>query len=425
MRRAGDHAPMPGQAASLLALGLGLCLWPATVRAHKPSDSYLSLALASPSVGARAGAAAWDIALRDLDYVLTLDANGDGDVTRGEVRARAPEIASYALAHLSLSVGGNACVLAGASLTLVEHSDGQYVRLPIAIDCPGADAARAPRVNATSATPTAELDYRLFFDVDPQHRGVVRVGAGAAAGADDRTTALPVSSSAPLIFDTHAHRLEIPLSRSTSPRSALPAMIAAGARHIADGLDHLLFLLALLLPAVLRRSPDGRGFTPVSALRPTLHDVARVVTAFTVAHSVTLTLAVLGFARMPARLVEPTIAASVVVAAANNIWPLFGRDRWVVAFALGLLHGFGFSSALADGGFAGAGLVTALVGFNLGVELGQLTFVAAFVPLAFAARRTTAYRRFALGAGSLAIGALALVWFVERSLDVRFLTGRS
>src|SRR5207237_6316148 len=131
-------------------------------------------------------------------------------------------------------------------------------------------------------------------------------------------------------------------------------------------------------------------------------DMARVVTAFSVAHSTTLTLAVLGVARMPARLVEPAIAASVAIAAANNLWPLFGRDRWAVAFALGLLHGFGFSSALADGGFSGAGLATALLGFNLGVELGQLALCAAFVPLGFVTRRTAAYRLVGLTGGSCA-----------------------
>jgi HupE / UreJ protein len=416
MRPPDDLVPTSKWAASVLALGLASWLCPATAHAHKPSDSYLSLTLGGG--GARSGAGAWDIALRDLDYALTLDADGDGRLTRAEVRARAADIAPYALDRLSLSLSGETCVLRAGAVTLVEHSDGQYARLPLAIDCPAAAGAR--RAHEARTIPPAELDYRLFFDLDPQHRGLVRVGDRATGDRDGSI----VSSSAPLIFDAHSHRRQIPLAPSGSALSALPPMVTAGARHIANGLDHLLFLLALLLPAVMRRLPDGRGFTPVLALRPALRDVACVVTAFTVAHSITLTLAVLGFARMPSRLVEPAIAASVVIAAANNLWPLFGRDRWVVAFALGLLHGFGFSSALADGGFGGAGLATALVGFNFGVELGQLGFVAAFVPLAFAARGTTAYRRFALGGGSLAIGALALVWFVERSFDVRLLTGR-
>jgi len=162
----------------------------------------------------------------------------------------------------------------------------------------------------------------------------------------------------------------------------------------------------------------------VSAIRPALSDVGRIVTAFTAAHSLTLTLAAMGLARMPARITEPAIAASVVVAAANNLrpsGPIFGRDRWVVAFALGLVHGFGFSSALSDAGLRRAGLLTSLVGFNAGVELGQLAVVGAFIPLAFVARRTALYRRVALPGGSAAIAAVAAFWFVERALDLPLL----
>jgi hypothetical protein len=174
----------------------------------------------------------------------------------------------------------------------------------------------------------------------------------------------------------------------------------------------VLFLIALLLPSVLRRGPEG--WRPVSAIRPALGDVARIVTAFTAAHSLTLSLAALGLVSVPARLVEPAIAASVALAAANNVRPVFGAERWVVAFALGLLHGFGFSSVLSDAGLAGGALARALVGFNSGVELGQLAIVAVFVPAAFFLRATRAYRRLALVGGSLAITALSVVWIVER-----------
>jgi hypothetical protein len=159
----------------------------------------------------------------------------------------------------------------------------------------------------------------------------------------------------------------------------------------------------------------------VADLRGALGDVIRIVTAFTLAHSLTLGLAALGVVQVSSRIVEPAIAASVVLAAANNLWPLFGRDRWAVAFALGLLHGFGFSSVLAEVGLPAGHLLAALAGFNLGVELGQLALVAVFVPVAFALRRTTGYRRLGLTGGSAAAAAIALGWLVQRTFDVSVL----
>jgi len=202
------------------------------------------------------------------------------------------------------------------------------------------------------------------------------------------------------------------LAPATRGAPSFGAFLVQGILHIWSGLDHVLFLVALLLPSVLRRE-EGH-WRPVPAIRSALGDVARIVTAFTAAHSLTLSLAALGVVSVPARLVEPAIAASVALAAANNVRPIFGADRWVVAFALGLLHGFGFSSVLSDAGLAGAALARALVGFNAGVEVGQLAIVGLFVPLAFLLRATAAYRRVALVGGSLAITALSLVWIVER-----------
>jgi hypothetical protein len=359
------------------AVLVAMLLFPATAFAHKPSDSYLTLRPAGSTVEGR-----WDIAVRDLDHALALDGDGDGAITWGELRAREASITAYALGHLGLSADGAACAPSARPLATVEHSDGAYLVLPITFAC--------------SAPPRAlTVDYRLFFDRDPQHRGIVRVDDGG-----DRTVVLGPRDGA----------RTLPIASAEGP--SFTGFLAQGILHIWGGLDHVLFLIALLLPSVLRR--EGEAWRPMPAIRPALRDVAKIVTAFTAAHSLTLSLAALGLVSVPARLVEPAIAASVALAAVNNVRPMFGADRWVVAFALGLLHGFGFSSVLADAGLHGARLARALVGFNGGVEVGQLAIVAVFVPVAFLLRATAAYRRLALVGGSLAITALSVFWIVER-----------
>lgn len=154
-------------------------------------------------------------------------------------------------------------------------------------------------------------------------------------------------------------------------------------------------------------------------MRNALLDVVSVVTAFTAAHSITLTLAALQVVTPPSRLVESAIAVSVALAALNNIFPMVSERRWVLAFVFGLVHGFGFASVLVDLGLPRATLLTALVGFNLGVELGQLAIVSAFLPIAWQLRATWAYRRVAVVAGSTVVTLLALTWLVERALDVK------
>jgi len=375
---------------SALVVGVGLVVGLArTAHAHKPSDSLLVL-----SPGA-VGSGRWDIAIRDLDDVLVLDADGDGGVTWGELRARQADVTAYALGRLHLRTPAGACALATSGPPAVtQHSDGAYVSLPLALGCAGA---------------ALDIDYRLLFDTDQQHRGLVRVDDGRG-GAE------------PILLTARDHQRTVSWSAGVAPRSSVAAFVSEGVRHIWGGLDHVLFLLALLLPAVLRR--DDGAWAPVPALRPALSDIVRTVTAFTVAHSLTLSLAALHVVAMPARLTESAIAASVVLAAVNNIWPVFGRHRWVVAFALGLLHGFGFASVLADIGLPRGRLVSSLLGFNLGVELGQLAIVAACLPVAYLARRTVAYRRLTVPGVSAALAIVAIIWLVERALDVSLITGR-
>jgi hypothetical protein len=192
-----------------------------------------------------------------------------------------------------------------------------------------------------------------------------------------------------------------------------------GTWHIWHGYDHILFLLALLIPAVLQWDKDKWSGTPT--FRPALLNVLKIVTAFTIAHSVTLSLAALDVVRLPSRFIESTIALSVAIAAANNFRPFFRESAWKMAFTFGLIHGFGFANALTELGSSHGTLAVTLLAFNLGVEIGQLAIVAAFLPLAFALRNTAVYRPVFISAGSSVIVACALLWLVDRAFVLGFM----
>ena len=149
----------------------------------------------------------------------------------------------------------------------------------------------------------------------------------------------------------------------------------------------------------------------------------KVVTAFTAAHSITLSLAALGVVSLPSRLVESAIALSVVCAALNNIWPVVYEKRWAIAFCFGLIHGFGFAAVLADLGLPQASLLIALVAFNLGVELGQLVIVGIFLPVAYTLRATGLYQRVIFIYASASIALIAFLWLIQRAFNVQLIGG--
>jgi len=354
--------------------------------AHKASDAYLTLERDRLSLHGQ-----WDIALRDLDNAIQLDTNGDGDITWGEVRSRRSDIAAYALSRLQVSSAGERCALSPTEQLIDTHTDGTYAVIRFAGTCP-------------QGGPTLALDYRLFEGLDPQHRGLLNFVEGAVSRS------VVFSADAP-------HR--IVGGDSGGWWSQFTTYANEGIWHIWTGFDHILFLLSLLLPAVLVRS---RGIWLAGpSFRDSFIDVAKVVTAFTVAHSITLTLAALSIVALPSRWVESGIALSVVLAALNNLFPVVANGRWMAAFGFGLLHGFGFAGALQDLGLPTGSLALSLAAFNLGVESGQLAIVLVFLPLAFALRSTWTYRRLVFAGGSVAIAAIASVWLVERAFDVPLL----
>ena len=352
-----------------------------TVHAHIASNGFLTIEVEGSNLTGTI-----ELAMRDAELAVGLDSNSDGKITWGEVRSHQRDLELYVRSKLSIGNGVSRCSEVFAPVEVNERVDGNYVWLPFTAAC-------------GSQLMQLGIDYRLMQDIDPSHRGLLTLTAwgatqtGVLGGARDALT--------------------IALDRPSAWR-AFTEYLQTGVWHIWSGIDHLLFLLSLLLPAVLKRR--DRHWEAVPLAKPAFLNILKVVTAFTLAHSITLSLAAFDVVRLPSRLTESVIAASIIVAALNNIFPKVTEGRWRIAFAFGLLHGFGFASVLADMGLPPGARVVSLVAFNLGVELGQLAVVLAVMPLAYAVRASNFYRRTVMQWGSSAIAGLALVWLVQRAM---------
>ena len=428
----------------LLALLASLTsLWAATALAHKPSDSHLTL---TPQNGGVVDVQ-WHVALRDLDDELTLDTNDDGRLSWGEVRSRWAEVSAWVRPHLRLSHAGQACVAMPAQAddpppALAQHTDGRYAVLRWRHQCP---------IGGTDFNELS-VDYRLFATTDPTHRGIVRWPSGVVVLGTNRPThrmalsglqgamaasAASASASMPALASaTNADAVDVDsdvadeAASPPKPESALDELlrfIVDGVHHIAIGTDHILFLLSLLLVSVWRREgpvrwwPPTAGWQPRETARASWAEVLKLVTSFTLAHSVTLGLATFGVLSPPSRWVESVIALSVLLAALDNLLPLLRAPRWAVVFGFGLIHGFGFAGVLQDLGLEPGNIALPLLGFNLGVELGQLALVAVVLPLALLMRRSAFYRHAVVVPLSIGIALLSAVWLVERAADVTLL----
>lgn len=387
-------------AVSGLLLVAVCALLPGSAVAHQPSLGYLVVEKAadeSPGL-----TATWDIALRDLDIAIDLDQNRDGRLIWGEVRTRVADIVGYAVPALSLSSDSQLCRAAGHRFSLVRRQDGAYARLSFDSICPDAPNGLA-------------LKYTLFSDLDSSHRLLVTWGGQSQSLTND------------------GGLNELPGGSNGAPGSwPIVGFIASGIHHILIGWDHLAFLTALLIAATLCRAAPvsepvaratGKGSNRQTSVlsRTNLRELFWTVTAFTVAHSITLALATLELVQLPARPVEAVIAASICIAGLVNLGP----QRWrrasagpAIAFFFGLIHGFGFASVLAESGATGTSLIIGLLGFNLGVEVGQLLFVAVALPFLWILGHRHRVRTGSGAAISVVLVLMGFVWFVERVFNV-------
>jgi hypothetical protein len=413
--------------AVLLSLIASFALLPITACAHKESDAYLNLRTDPANPNVLRGQ--FDIALRDLAFVIDIDSDHDSAITWGEAKAHRDAIERYALGRLTIKGDGLTCETHPTAQKIDAHNDGAYDVIDFDAVC---DKEIPNRLS---------IVYRLFDDVDPYHRGIVTIHAG------DRVAGAVLGPNTPTAM------LDL---RAPDRWSQFKSFMVDGVWHIWTGPDHLLFILSLLLPAVLFRktamtrpglaaakarhlvaaygvpgasslfagsdlaadATTTSGWLPVPKLSRAMIELIKIISGFTVSHSATLTLSVLGYVNLPSRLVESGIALSIIVAALNNLYPIVTRRAWVVAFAFGFIHGLGFASALAGLSLPPAAMAASLGGFSLGVELGQESIVLPFLPLAFLLRKTRFYQVGVLRWGSLLIIAIATLWLVQRAFDV-------
>ncbi len=367
------------------ALLLLLILGSGAAQAHLASDSYLRVEIGAD--GAVSGQ--WDIALRDLDVAVGLDADQDGNITWGELHAREKEVEAYAIGRLTMERGGAPCELTPTALMVDYHAGYAYAVLPFAVSCAtGGDLS---------------LRYRLLFDIDPSHRGLLTI-----VDKGQVSTAVLTPDQADMVLDRGPVGLV----------DQIVHFVQFGFNHILLGYDHLLFIGVLLVTAALQRT-GGAEWVPIDRLGRVLVETIKTLTAFTLAHAIVLTPAVLGLVNVSGRLVQPLVAATIMLAAVDNISPILPRLRWQVAFLFGLIHGLSFASTLSPMRLPAVSLLVALGSFNLGVESGQIALALLLVPIVFCLRYERIYRRLVAPAISIAAFGLAGTW-AAASLGLRW-----
>jgi hypothetical protein len=349
--------------------------------AHQASFTYGSLKVSEDRTSV-----SYAIRINTKDLYEALALKGDRDATDEEIRGGVDRLYDYLEDSVSLHAA-ESCQLHRGGVDVI--ADGErFARLTLELKCPRAQAQ-------------VVLDYDLFFDLDELHTGLLEVDGKVVQLKKDK--------------NSFVYELGEP------PPDSTLQFVPTGIDHILYGTDHILFLAALLLMAVITRSKEG-GWT-LRPLREGLAYTGVIVTSFTVAHSMTLIGAALGWFELPGRVVESIIAASIVYVAIENAIRPDPPRRYLVTFLFGLMHGLGFASVLRPL-LPEDGLVLPLLAFNVGVELGQLSIVVVVLPCLYGLARLVGaarYRRWVLPGAALLLAVIGGIWFFERAFGVKIL----
>jgi HupE / UreJ protein len=341
--------------------------------------------------------------------IASIDTNGDGSLSSAEQSA----YAQLVLSDLSLTIDGK-----GLKPKLVSANFPQVQEMR--------DGVGEIHIDYTAELPSGGPDRKLVLENHNQTQRAVYL-VNALASSDPAIGIVAQKRNA--VQSTYELDYTQAGGSSGSSRAGwwsntvdamsslgLLSLFHLGMRHIAEGTDHLLFLLVLLLPAPL--GVVGSRWTGVTGVRCSLLHILRIVTAFTVGHSITLGLAAFGFVHVPSRPVEVLIAVSILVSAVHALRPIFpGKEAAIAAF-FGLFHGLAFASTLSDLGLARWERVAGILAFNLGIETMQMAVVAAILPSLLLMSRTRAYP-FLRIVGAFCAGLASIGWIGERIWNVQ------
>lgn len=364
----------------LFCCALLLLVWPfGAAYAHTASNSFIYLQAQQNQWEGRL-----DLAVADLPLDLSWTLSDDRELNWHAFQQEWPQLTLWLDQYVRWQGRQRDCVTVWQSPALTQHGDGLYVALPFQVNCFGGQLER--------------LDYTLLLADNPLHRGLVSL---RGQEGDIQYDVITERDTQLLLGTSHA----------SAPRQVFSVFFMEGIWHLVTGYDHLAFLLALLLPAVLLRKAHTWQASP--QLKPALKDSLVLVSAFTLAHSLTLVIATLGWITPPSALVEPLIGLTVILAGISLLYPIPVRWRFMATLIFGLVHGFGFAAMLGELIAASGQRIWGLVGFNLGIEVAQLAVVGVVLPLLFLIRNLIIYRRVLLPLASGVIGFLGLGWTVQ------------
>ncbi len=361
--------------------------------AHNGEESYVYLDIFDDAI---AGNIQYPVA--DINEILGLSIPQDRQGAFDAMTANLDVLQAYTDRHFKMGDGAGAWPIEYTGYRVLELSAGTYGILEFETAAPLNPVPRQFTVDYTAII--TEKDDR----------------AALLLIANDWATGTFRNEGDSLLRYTTTNTSQVVDLEDASWLKGMSAVIGLGVEHIRIGSDHILFVLALVLPSVLVfRRPEG--WLPARTFGSSLWRVLKIVTMFTVAHSITLALGGLEIIELPPRLVEAVIAISIALAALHNIRPMFVNKEWLLAFGFGLFHGFGFAGLLTELGLDRSNRIASLLGFNIGIELGQMVIILLIFPALFLLRRTRSYLG-VMYVGSVALALVALGWALERVFDL-------
>jgi hypothetical protein len=394
---------------------IALCL-PQQIQAHSPDQSYIYIDVYKTKIGGR-----FEMTTKDLNRALNL--NLPEPVALADLQPYVAQIQAYIKQNTEFSANGTVYPISFDEVEILAVEDdnmkGDFVILRYTLQ------------NVEEIPSAIDVEYTGFFETDDKHKGMFIVGYNWKAGVINNEAMIS------LIFSPNNTKQQLSLDE-LSIWKGFVALVKLGIWHIWIGLDHILFIIALILPAVVRRretltdfsivsqdvsSNYSNSWLPVAKFKPAFLYILKIVTFFTLAHSITLALAALGVINLSSRVVESIIAFSIALAALHNITPIFKGKEWMVAFVFGLFHGFGFASVLGEKGLEGDFMILSLLGFNVGVEIGQVFIICLAFPVLFLMRKLFIYPKI-VTYGSVLLILISLYWVVERAFDIELAWGR-